>query len=395
MEKEFPDKAALKTERQYKEVRERAGLILEFYLRGKANASLEAKIQDWVTSEGFEEAKDEALWEMWDRYVTCAEIPDSYACTSLEKMRGRLGFSTPEPAENEEGKREKRRRPLGRRWLRIAAAAVLLLGVAGGLFFLEMEKIGEPDLFGARLNKTARTVEMIWQRVTTGEEDNRQHVVLPDGSEVWLSRNTTIVYPPDFSDVRTVSLEGEAYFSVVKQDGNPFTVKGEGFNIKVLGTEFLVRSQFNEALAEVTLKRGAVEVELAGTTHLLQQANEQLIFDRFINEILIRQILPESIMESIEEEIVSEVKASLPANSRASGQSDLNFEGRSLSEVIRTLSSHYNVVFAVDDRIPQEMVVVVRFDGTESLNEVLFIIANTVGVFDYTIDGQNVTLIKR
>ena len=44
-------------------------------------------------------------------------------------------------------------------------------------------------------------------------------VVLCDGTEVWLNANSNFVYPTAFiGDERIVTLEGEAYFKVVRFD---------------------------------------------------------------------------------------------------------------------------------------------------------------------------------
>jgi ferric-dicitrate binding protein FerR (iron transport regulator) len=57
-----------------------------------------------------------------------------------------------------------------------------------------------------------------------------------------------------------VTLEGEAFFDVVKQANQPFIVHTSGIDIKVLGTAFNVKSYPEDKNVETTLYRGSVEV---------------------------------------------------------------------------------------------------------------------------------------
>lgn len=68
-------------------------------------------------------------------------------------------------------------------------------------------------------------------------------VVLSDGTEVFLNSDSRLAYPTVFKGKeRVVSLEGEAYFKVTKDAKHPFIVKSGNLQVRVLGTEFNVRS---------------------------------------------------------------------------------------------------------------------------------------------------------
>lgn len=63
-----------------------------------------------------------------------------------------------------------------------------------------------------------------------------------DGSEVLLNDGSLLRYlPEDWSEARTVELDGEAYFEVVK--GNRFTVNTPNGQVEVLGTSFNVKAR--------------------------------------------------------------------------------------------------------------------------------------------------------
>lgn len=73
------------------------------------------------------------------------------------------------------------------------------------------------------------------------------HMILPDGSEVWLNALTEFKFPLSFSgDTRTVSIKGEGFFKVAQQTNKPFIVKSPEMNVKVLGTEFNIKCYEDE-----------------------------------------------------------------------------------------------------------------------------------------------------
>lgn len=87
-------------------------------------------------------------------------------------------------------------------------------------------------------------------------------IVLPDGTRVWLNSDSEMKYPLNFSGkIRKVYLKGEAYFKVAHNKKKPFIVETDGVNVKVLGTEFNVRSYYDEAKLATTLVNGSVEIE--------------------------------------------------------------------------------------------------------------------------------------
>ena len=87
------------------------------------------------------------------------------------------------------------------------------------------------------------------------------HVLLEDGSKVWLNAASSIKFPSAFSATeRTVELKGEAYFEIAKNSTRPFTVKVEGQAIQVLGTKFNVNSYADESKLATTLIEGSVKV---------------------------------------------------------------------------------------------------------------------------------------
>jgi transmembrane sensor len=95
-----------------------------------------------------------------------------------------------------------------------------------------------------------------WLTVTTAE--SRKNLILSDGTEVWINRNSVFRYPQKFSTKeRMVSIEGEAFFKVAK-NGSTFKVDAGNTWIRVLGTRFNVNNYKGDQLTEVMVEEGKV-----------------------------------------------------------------------------------------------------------------------------------------
>lgn len=98
-------------------------------------------------------------------------------------------------------------------------------------------------------------------------------LVLSDGSKVWVNARSCLTYPVSFGDVREVTLEGEAYFEVARDEDRPFVVRTENLTVKVLGTEFNINAHSSEKVQTVLVK-GGVEAETAGRQKVVLQPGE-------------------------------------------------------------------------------------------------------------------------
>lgn len=87
----------------------------------------------------------------------------------------------------------------------------------------------------------------------------KTRLVMPDGSIVWLNSGSTLSYSNNFSKVREVQLNGEAFFDV-RKSRQPFIIDTNYGNIKVLGTAFDVLA-YPESGFVTTLVRGSVQIK--------------------------------------------------------------------------------------------------------------------------------------
>lgn len=107
-----------------------------------------------------------------------------------------------------------------------------------------------------------------------------RHIVLPDGSRVWLNASSRLIYPSRFEGKeRRVYLSGEGYFEVSHDASHPFVVDNNFFTTTVLGTVFNVEA-YSRNEANLVLVSGKVAVELRGdSAACIVEPGQQAVFD--------------------------------------------------------------------------------------------------------------------
>jgi len=90
---------------------------------------------------------------------------------------------------------------------------------------------------------------------------NKDQIILADGTEVFLNKQTKIIYPKYFnSKIRNIEMEGEAYFKVKPDPTKPFIIKSGNARIEVLGTSFNVRNE-SDGTTIVSVNSGKVSLK--------------------------------------------------------------------------------------------------------------------------------------
>lgn len=116
--------------------------------------------------------------------------------------------------------------------------------------------------------------------------DSKSTIRLPDGSTVKLNTNSSLQYNEDFGiNGRKITLKGEAFFDIVKNEAQPLTVQAGNVDITVKGTIFNVRAYEEDAVVEASLIEGAIEVSEKSDP-------ERKILLRPNEKILIGQVVP-------------------------------------------------------------------------------------------------------
>ena len=114
---------------------------------------------------------------------------------------------------------------------------------------------------------------------------------LCDGTKVYLNSGTKLEFPSRFDgDMRSVSLKGEAYFEVARNESKPFIVEVDEMKVKVLGTAFNVKSYVDEPGIYTTLVQGSVAILRDGQPEKIIKPGEQAYYNKGVGMLSISPV---------------------------------------------------------------------------------------------------------
>lgn len=151
-------------------------------------------------------------------------------------------------------------------WMRVAAAAVVLLGLAMVSFLI----------YRNAFSHVKQPPAVVHYEVSNSRVADSRNVDLPDSSVVILHAGSQLLLDKATFNVhsRQVTLLGEAYFDIAHNEKKPFVIKVNDVTVTVLGTAFNIK-QVSDSVA-ITVTRGRVKVERAGKNLGILTANQQM-----------------------------------------------------------------------------------------------------------------------
>lgn len=232
-----------------------------------------------------------------------------------------------------------KRRKKWYKWLRSAAthAAILLLGIL---------------ISGIAVYYHTTAHQQTEYQLLTVPKGQRAHLVLPDGSKIWVNSGSTLRYPAVFAQERKIELKGEALFDIKKDKKNPFIVHTQGINIKVLGTKFNVCS-YQESPLSVSLLSGKVGIFYEG------KENEQVILHPHQKATLHNGIF---VIEEFDQEIMQWKDGVI------------TFKQAKMSEMINRLETHFGISIEISKPGLSDMIYTGKFRVDDGIMEILSII---------------------
>ena len=121
------------------------------------------------------------------------------------------------------------------------------------------------------------TQPLTWQKVILPKGVD-YIVKLEDGTYIHLNAESTLEIPNHFnSEERRVRLSGGAYLQVQHEDKRPFIVETAHSCVRVLGTQFDVRSYPEESQMRTTLIRGSVEITHNQEKVILEPGHQAIV----------------------------------------------------------------------------------------------------------------------
>ena len=128
--------------------------------------------------------------------------------------------------------------------MRVAAVALILLSLGSAAIYINNS---------GYLSKKITAI--------AGNDQKNILVSLPDGSKIYLNRNSEFSYRANFGKHgRDVKLTGEAFFEIAPDVSKPFIIDAGKAKVKVVGTSFNVITNNMESEVEVFVKTGKVLV---------------------------------------------------------------------------------------------------------------------------------------
>ena len=255
--------------------------------------------------------------------------------------------------------------PLYRRaWFRVAVVLLIILFPIYSLYFQDGETALEetPEL------------RMITKSNPTGQKSLIQ---LPDGSKVWLNSESSISYQEHFSEsIRSIHLEGEAYFDVVRDSLRPFVVDFESLSVSVLGTEFNISAFEADKDLRVTLVDGSVKVSnLSLNDSLILSPGTGLVFSKNNNRY---------------NEFSKKDNPELFHRTTEWRNGKLIFDGRNFEEFIREIKRWYGVQVHVQGNPSKGWNIRASFEN-ELLTNVMDAVSYNKG-FSYKLKDKELTI---
>ncbi|MDN5289402.1 MAG: FecR family protein [Mucilaginibacter sp.] len=109
----------------------------------------------------------------------------------------------------------------------------------------------------------------------TTPRGGQYHLILADGTHVWLNAASSIKFPVSFTGKdRKVEITGEAYFEVAHDKTKPFIVASNGQTVQVLGTHFNINAYTDEDEVKTTLLEGSVKIQVGDKSFLLKPGEQ-------------------------------------------------------------------------------------------------------------------------
>lgn len=328
--------------------------LLARYLAGETTDHESAQVKSWLAQSATHEQELARFQRIWEASANLKPTTEVDVDLAWKKIRKQLAVGSSQSADAQSADRyagatqsevheqssPPKIIPLRRSsfmvW-RVAASVLVMVGL-GWLGYQFLQPARKPEI--AKVIKT---------------QQNTLEQTLPDGTKVYLNQNSTLTAAADFNDeTRTVTLQGEAYFDVKRDETRPFVIKANGTEVRVLGTSFNVRAYDKRVSVAVT--SGKVQFSSAkAKTLLIKDESAAVEADTIIK-------LPE-----------------INLNELAYRTRVFVFDKTNLSDVVASLREGYQADIRLSSRHLAKCQLTARFEK-ESLDATLTVIAETLNL---------------
>ena len=304
--------------------------IIASYLSGEATPEEVAFIEEWKRDENHQKYFSQ-LQLIFQKAASAPANGEFNTDSAWQNVQARI-------ERNGLGKTVALRpkKPLYRTFWRAAAGIIVLMSV--GLFAYRF------------FRSPVRSVELVALQKMKAD-------TLPDGSAVFLNRQTRIEFTSLGKDTHTANLQGEAYFEVNHNAKASLVVEANGTFIKDIGTSFNVKAYPDSATVEVVVDEGEVMFYTEANPGVHISAKEKGLYDKKTRRFSLSRPEP---------------------NVTAYKTRFFTFNNDSLSTVVQALNAVYETQIDIGENL-KACRLTVSFND-EKIDEISQIIAETLGL---------------
>lgn len=200
--------------------------------------------------------------------------------------------------------------------------------------------------------------EILYNTVVT-PRGKTQQLSLADGTQIWVNADSQVSFSvAQCTNLRSVDLNGEAYFDVTHNPNQPFHVKVGDYTVEVLGTSFNVYAYASDNFSATTLVKGKVKVDFENDVdNVLLKPNEQIWMNRDQNEIKLKRL------------------AHLDVDSWRHGR--FVFRNVALSTILSSISRWYDVNVQFEEQMLKKSLFTMNIEKYENVENVLTLLNST------------------
>lgn len=313
--------------------------LIDKYLNGNATAEERERVLQWYRTQNDQEV----------RWPSESEEEENRIHTRIKNKIWSATVHTAKPV-----------RSLRKVRYAITAAAIALIGA---FVYLNLYSADVEDL-----DSTTIIAEVDIQQV-----ENR-FVLLPDSSKVILRPGSRLEFRSDFKGTsREIALIGEGYFDIVRMENKPFIIHTGKIKTVVLGTAFTIKADAQNAHVEVTVERGKVRVEKEDVVMGELVANQKISFGKDLDQPVQHKVIA--------------------AESLGWTSQDVRFDAQSFGQLTARLERRYKVKITFANSELSVCPVSGKFQGIETLDEMLTILCATRNARYRKIDDQHIEII--
>lgn len=321
------------------------------YLNKETNSSENLEVELWLSQSDKNRMKMESFRKMLESVNNFYTLKSFDSNVAWKNVHSKIYKSQLKIVQH-----KKERKEIFAEFYKYAAIIVVAIVLSGVGYYVGFRK----------------QMPAFYSEIVAAEKQVLTEYVLPDGSSVALNINSKLEFPKQFaSDIREVTIVGEAFFNVKPNPEKPFIINAGNTQVKVLGTSFNVCAYPETETVEVIVATGKVQVSQK-KKDLLAQNSEVFL-------------TPGEKGTLFNESNVLEKSVNTNVNFLAWKTNDLVFNETPLNEVIRCLEKVYHIEIQLSEKDLENLLLTARFNN-KSIYFVLDVVRLT---FNLELTGEN------